>query len=177
MLNFKNFLIERNSNFSYSCLMFDLPFSFQKRIVDWSNENIKKEDLYKSKEYGIEEDPHITLLYGLLPKYQKKDIYQYIKNIKPVRIRFGKTSIFKNPQYDVLKLDIISNDIVKLNKDVKDNFEYRTDYPNYKPHCTLAYLKKGKGDKYKNKKFISNSINLKDLIFSHKDGRKFEFKL
>ena len=72
----------------------------------------------------------------------------YVKNI----------SLFENEEYDVVKMDIKSKDLKKMNKRLRDNFEYTSDYPEYHSHLTLAYVKKGKGKKYTTK--INDKIKL-----------------
>lgn len=53
------------------------------------------------------------------------------------------------------KDDILYN----INNKLTDNFPYSTDYPDYHPHSTIAYLKPGSGKKYvkefKNIEFIA----------------------
>ena len=47
-----------------------------------------------------------------------------------------------NPKFDVLKIDIKSKKLQKLNKLISDNMENTDDYDKYSPHATLAYIKK-----------------------------------
>src|ERR1017187_10177149 len=108
-------------------------------------DSIKEEDLYLPEGesgYGKEDDPHVTILYGLDADIPDEDIENEIKNIKAPEIKLGKVSSFENVKFDVLKIDIVSNDLHELNKKFKE-FPFKSDYPDYHPHCTLAYVNKG----------------------------------
>jgi hypothetical protein len=76
----------------------------------------------------------------------------------------------------VLKLDVDCDVLHKVNKELS-KLPHTTEYPNYKPHVTIAYLKPGLGKKYLN-------IGLKDLYakpigieYSLPDGSKINRKL
>lgn len=117
-----------------------------------------KEDL--NEEHGIEEEPHITVLYGFLPSIT-------LNNIKPLMvdkviyiddIRISGLSLFENDKYDVVKLDIESDKLHTYNTFFKDTLENECTFPEYQPHITLAYVKKGTGKKY------INQFTERDLI-------------
>jgi 2'-5' RNA ligase len=82
-----------------------------------------------------------------------------------IKITTKNITHFETPDYDVVKFDVKSKDLVKLNKLLTDSFEFTTDYPDYHPHMTIAYVKKGTGKKYNtNQKEIDMSG--KELIYS-----------
>jgi 2'-5' RNA ligase len=81
-------------------------------------------------------------------------------------------SLFENDEYDVLKFNVISNDLAKLNKLMKGNFEYTSNYPNYIPHLTIAYLKKGEGKKYIKNMETLEIENINNFIYSDKDYKE-----
>lgn len=146
-------------------------------IEDWEKsilEKINYSDLYlpEEKSYGIENETHITILYGFHDDETSIDIlYDYIKDIKIPIIKFSNVSVFENEDFEVLKFDIVSDDMIEINKIFKNNFKYTSDYENYHPHMTIAYLKKGSGinyiDKFKNIKF-----DLKNPIFKYSKSNK-----
>jgi hypothetical protein len=52
---------------------------------------------------------------------------------------------------------------------------HTTDYPDYHPHSTIAYLKKGKGEKYTDKlKGAEYIVNPSKIVYSKPDGNKIE---
>lgn len=52
--------------------------------------------------------------------------------------------MFFSNENDVIKVNVedLNGNLTQLNKLVKSNFEYQNDYPDYKPHITIAYAKK-----------------------------------
>lgn len=97
-----------------------------------------------SKLVSLEDDPHITVRYGLHT--------QNPSDVKPLVEDYGRTyatvsgiSLFKNKEYDVLKLDILSQDLINLSKKLGSLANTQTH--DYRPHITIAYLKRGTGHK------------------------------
>jgi len=60
----------------------------------------------------------------------------------------------------------------KLNKTFAKNFEVTDTYPEYIPHVTIAYVKKGLGKKYEGKDdFEGKEVLIDNITFSGKDNR------
>lgn len=100
---------------------------------------------------GLEEEPHITILYGLSPSIDTTTgVSEILKNTPPVEFSVVGISMFDHPDYDVIKLTIDDHTgkLAELNSHFKENFPYDNDFPVYTPHITLAYCKKGAGHKY-----------------------------
>lgn len=117
--------------------------------------SILDEDLYVPSEtggkYGRETEPHVTVLYGLdVNSVSHQDIRDFIKeNVKsPVKFKLKNISLFENELFDVVKWDVESEKLVELNKKLKERFNYTNAYDEYKPHMTVAYVKKGMGSNY-----------------------------
>ena len=161
------------NNESYGCLMIKIPIKNWDKILS----KIKKEDLYLNKDSirdGLETNPHITVLYGFHQGTDIKKLKKLLKD-KTVNLSIDKMSLFENEDCDVLKFNVISDDLIELNKLMRNNFEYTSNFPNYIPHLTIAKIKKGKGKKYiqKVKKLEINNIN--SFIFS--DNNDNEIKI
>jgi hypothetical protein len=187
MLTFKNFLLEKqNVKYEYSCVMLRIPKDFASKIKDWAKENLPSEIIYDTpdKDKGIENDHHVTALYGLY-KVKVEEVINKLKDKFPgeVSLELGKMSLFKinkeGEPYEVLKIDVISDDLVRINGYLRETFPYSSDYPDYKPHLTIAYLKRGKGKKFeKNKEFEGKKIKSNKLIFSPpNNGKDTRFSL
>lgn len=67
-----------------------------------------------------------------------------------VEYRFSGISLFENEKFDVLKFDVESEDLIEMNRVVSASFACNDSCSIYHPHATIAYLKKGKGEKYVN---------------------------
>lgn len=131
---------------SYGCLMVDL--SILQEYVDELHEAICPCDVYDDEPgHGLEKEFHCTVKYGIHSEYKPYDIYHKI-DLEPVTLKFKKLSLFENEKYDVLKFDIISKDLVKLNSQVSSKFHCTDSYPTYHPHATVAYLRPGTGKHY-----------------------------
>jgi len=138
--------------------------------LDWSNiiSQIDDEDLYtEGDNFGKEFEPHITILYGLhLDEGVRKQILDhYSKNFPNIAIIAKSVSLFENEKYDVLKYDIeVTPELAELNKFLTDNFAFTNSYPEYHPHCTLAYIKSGEGKKYCDKFSVPQEFKIKNLL-------------
>jgi hypothetical protein len=159
-----------NHKFDYGCLMLNLE------IPKWEyleKSFIKPEDLYTDEVgFGIEDKPHTTILYGFhddedTPAKLKK----LLKNEKGIEISLDAITIFEGDKYDVLKFDVQSDDLVRLNKLMKDNFEYTNSFPNYHPHMTIAYVKKGEGKKYCGKMKENVVYRSYNIVYSCPNGK------
>ncbi len=82
-----------------------------------------------------------------------------------INITVKNITHFETPDYDVVKFDVESEQMSKLNKLMTDNFDYTNDYPDYHPHMTVAYVKKGMGKKY-DKKQKSIKMHGNKIIYS-----------
>lgn len=121
-------------------------------LWDETIQKISDQDLYTEDEkYGKENEAHITLLYGLfIGKYNNDQVESILYDYTKVHFAITGIGVFENPDkpYDVVKFDIVSEDCITLNEKLKE-LPYENDFPDYHPHMTLAYVKKGLGNKYK----------------------------
>lgn len=163
----------------YGCVMVFFKFDTD----EWNNmlDVIDADDLYDPKDdtgFGKEHEPHATILYGLHTDIPDEDIVDEIDKIKKPTIKLGKVSSFSNEKFDVLKFDVESEDLHKLNKKFA-KFPNTNDYPVYHPHTTIAYVKPNMA-----KKYIKKLNNLKlitvepdKIVYSKADGDKQYFDL
>jgi 2'-5' RNA ligase len=161
----------------YGCVMVNLDINKWDDLLNL----IDNEDLYNPKDdpsYGKEKNPHVTILYGLHEDIPLEEIEEELSNISTPSLKFSDVSSFKNPQFDVLKFDVDSKDLNKLNKKFKE-FPYTTDFPKYHPHCTIAYLKPKMADKYikKIEEFLEIKMTPSHIVYSMVNGNKKKYKL
>lgn len=179
MKNIKKFneFITENSTSTYDkgCVMLYFNFPMMDKIHNTINPN----DIYEEdgdNTYGIEDEPHVTLLYGLNPKVKLNQVKEVIKDINFGQCILHNASLFEN-DYDVLKFDVKGDGLHKCNTELK-NLPHENSYPTYHPHMTIAYLKKGTGKKYcDNMKGQEYKLNPSHGVFSQPDGTKNIIKL
>lgn len=149
----------------YGCLMLGVSYP---KWVDITSV-IDKKDVYDEKGFGIENEPHITLLYGFYEdKVNVPDVISAAKKVISGQVEILATgvSIFESENYDVVKLDVESPLLHECNKELR-KFPYKETFPDYKPHLTIGYVKKGEGKKYI-KKFEKPLVFLGiEIIYSH----------
>lgn len=132
-------------------------------------QDIPDSDLFDGDGFGRETEPHVTLLFGLTEN-DPKAVQQVLAGEGEAKATLGKVSLFKNPDYDVIKVDVESEKLQQLNKKLRDNLPYKSDFPDYQPHITLAYVKKGEGQKYEgDTRFEGQEVDLTNLVFSGPD--------
>lgn len=170
-------LEDKDPVFDYGCALFLLKIKEWKSIIG----KIDEEDVYLVEDddsYGIETKPHLTLLYGLHEEVTRKDIKSVIDKFKDdeIIIEVKGISIFENKDFDVVKFDVKKTPILnKMNKELK-KFPFTSDYPEYHPHITIFYCKKGLGYKYINPDY-ELEFKATKLEYSRVNDKKYYFKI
>ena len=171
---FCEFIAEQNiseaKKYSYGCSMLHFDFPQMKVIHD----EIDKDDVYEGDGTGLETEPHVTLLYGLHSDEIKDDEVLDASSKGIQSMGLGNPSLFENDKYDVLKFDVEAPFLYDINKELS-KLPHTTDFPDYHPHCTIAYLKPGKGAKYtKLLKGRIYEVFPTKVVYSKPDGTKKE---
>lgn len=172
-------LKEKNDNkHEFGCLMLEVPFENWQKVLS----KISKEDLYEENgnDYGLETEPHVTVLYGLHEEVDEEKLINFVKEFcksSPIEIQISKMGVFKNSKFEVLKLDVESQTLKALNKALSENFPYTSKFPTYEPHITLAYLKKGTSNKYLKELKTPIPKSLNNFMYSKTNGTKTNFKI
>jgi hypothetical protein len=163
--------------YDYGCVMLYFKVPTLKEYTS----KIEDSDVYDEEGFGIETKSHVTLLYGLHDEEIKDDdVFDLVMKEHYPDLILISPSLFENPEYDVLKFDVkypedVKSDKVlhKVNKKLMDTFPYTTNFPKYHPHCTIAYLKKGKGKEYvKMFKDAEIVVHPNKIVYSKSDGSK-----
>ena len=93
--------------------------------------------------YGYDTEPHVTLKYGFEPDLTKSAVASIINDVKPFILRIRALNQFLNEKYDVVKFEIEQHPILTKLRSRCDMYPNTDSYPDYNPHMTLAYVKKG----------------------------------
>lgn len=166
----------KNQTYNYGCVMayFNFPeIEYLHKLIDPNH--IYTEDGGDS--YGLETEPHTTLLYGLHDGVLINDVSEVLNKHSFGSCRLHNPSLFQNEKYDVLKFDVNGPSLNDVNKDLK-KFPFTSDYPDYHPHLTVAYLKPGYGSRYV-RKLGNIEYILKPIygIYSEPNGTKTKIEL
>ena len=122
---------------------------------------------------GREDQPHITIKWGLHFQSPSERMRQVIQSFGPIEATLGKTSLFSNDDADVLKIDVDSPDLHRLNQVMSRIAPAHNTHPKYVPHATIAYLKPGRGKKYSgNAVLAGQKLTFHSVTFSGKKGHR-----
>lgn len=165
---------DKSSRLEYGCLMlyFDVPW--------WNDlmDMVDDKDLYAKEGFGKEREPHVTLLYGFHDdEIDKGKLEKFVDKIiqRPISIQLDKIDTFNNDEFDVLKFNVSGDILHKINKALTDNFEYTSDFPDYNPHMTIAYLLPKMGVKYLDLVDTPIKMVAKKVVYSTPNNDKTEW--
>lgn len=168
---------ERSGGIEYGCLMVYLDEDSANEIRQFCQDTFNPEVL---AEYGIEDEPHITCQYGFHGDVTPEEITEFInKTNNPISVNLNTVTRFENDEYDVIKVDVDSDDLHKLSDEIREHFRGRLEitFPEYHPHMTLAYVKKGSMphvdgyDMFKGKNFVFD-----EFVYSDAEENKYDIK-
>jgi 2'-5' RNA ligase len=165
-------MITENRKNKFGCAMvyFDLP------IMEMIHNFIDEEDIYEDPDddsYGLEDEPHVTLLFGLHEEVKDEEVMELSTPNEFTPIILKNASCFKTKQgYSVLKFEAEADWLHECNKKLSE-LPHTNNFPDYKPHCTLAYMKNDKCEKYiEILKGVEIEVTPKQLIYSKISGKK-----
>ena len=162
----------------YACIM--LGYKTPKFIKEIQKE-IDEDDIYfgeteedkKNNVFGMENEGHITIVYGIPMTVEFKEIKPHLKELDEYKTILVNISTFENDDFDVLKVTAKCPKAKESNKSIMDNFDITTDYPDFEPHMTICYLKKGTSKKY-TKEILDRIDTIKPNYYFYsysKDGK------
>ena len=180
-MNYKSRIMKQiasGDKHEWGCLMMDFPEETAKKIQAWAKDNINADNLYKENYPGLEDHTHTTVVYGLGMDTDREEIKKYIENLNsPIKLTLNKVTKFDTDEkYDVIKIDIDSQDLHDLHKEIEKKFGLPGNtHKNYHPHLTLAKVKKGTEDELVGKDpFAGEKFELTQFDYScpEKEGEK-----
>ncbi len=173
---FERFILEKSGDtYDSGCVM--LYFNFPE--INKIHDTINPSDLYEEngdRSYGIEDEPHCTLLYGLKPDVSLDEVTSIVNRFKFGECKIHNASLFENA-YDVLKFDVDADLLHDCNAALS-KLPHTSTFPDYHPHLTIAYLKKGMGKKYCDMlNDVSFILNPSYVVYSEADGTKTKIEI
>lgn len=165
---------KKESPYKYSCAMLNLNPSVASIVDYWVKKNIPKESLYIDEDSGhdgYEEIYHVTLKYGI-HDFSPKKLTNLVHGFGPISFGLGTVKKFDAPDFDVIHIKIVDSKILEdVNKLISEGIEHTDTHPEYKPHITLAFVKKGSCDKLIHDPFFDSlSDEVDEICFNSKDG-------
>lgn len=152
----------------FSTTQVNLPQELQDELQAWVDSNISPDDLHPTEK---QEPPfHVTVKYGLHAK-DPAAVEEILEGWGPVDLTLGSIDTFTtNADYDVLIVRVQSDDLVSMNHALSDALPHTDTQASYNPHVTLAYLKKGAGEKWIDRKdFFDRRLTIDEVQFGSAD--------
>ncbi len=166
--------------YSYSVVMINLPIFLSEELFSWGKKLIPDNILVENDEAGGREDEfHVTVKYGLVDSTPSPKLIRILSDFKPFMVGIDKVSLFKNGEkkgFDVVKCEVISEDLRKLNKKICDSCKFVDEYKTYNPHVTIAYVKPDSCNHLVGEFPLKDKFNVNEVIFSsggESDGKRF----
>jgi hypothetical protein len=171
----------KSKKYDFSSILYLLPDKISNLIYKWGIKEVSDDDLYRDPDdpsFGREDEIHCTVIYGIHDK-RSLSVRQVLKEVKPFEIKLGKISSFTAPEkFDVLKVDVSGVELHRLHDLIRGKIQVTESFPEYKPHVTIAYLKKGKAEQYVGSEVFKNvSMRVNKVVFSSSAGLKTPIRL
>lgn len=170
---YKEFIKESKEH-EFGCVMLEVPVSNWDEITS----SIDTNDIYIDEDKpGISKIPHITLLYGydnsIKPEMVENILNRFI--LEPIEIKIEGIDIFENDKFDVVKFNISKSDILQELFDELSKLPNSNTFKNFTPHITIAYVKKGTGEKYVRE--YKHKVIVDTICYSMANGEEIKFEI
>lgn len=140
--------------FDYACVMISLPKYIRQEIGEFNKFLIPDSVLWfdpqnpKGSNTGRVSDSHITALYGIQQDDIDTQVQEVLKRASAKQFTLHKLGVFEAEDHDVVIIKAQGDDLFRLNQVLTEEFpDHYNVHGDYKPHLTLAYVKKGEGQK------------------------------
>jgi 2'-5' RNA ligase len=147
------------------------------KLISVGKKLVKDSQLYTepNEDYGRETDPHVTIKYGFTPDLTDDEVKKMLSGVKKFSVTVSGISTFSPEKFDVVKFDVVPNGQLLDLRKLADKFPNKDSHPNYHPHITIAYVKKGS---FPNKVEGKNFTFLIDkMVYSTKSNVKTDYNL
>jgi hypothetical protein len=127
----------------YRCLLVPVSAGEAEKLKAWAKKVIPEDAL---SDKGYEEEPRVVVLRGFHDDVLFDEVREAVESaFSSGDFTLGNLSRLETPEHDVLKLDVTSELLQKLNKQLLKSFKERVANSNleYQPYLPLAYVKPG----------------------------------
>lgn len=134
---------DRDVKYAFLMVKYEMP-----ELIQNIQRAIPEDDLYvdlndEINGYGLETQSHVTLFPCLDNDTDYHELLPYLPKVSTLNIRLVNISLFENEEYDVLKCDVeVPSVLNEVNSELLKHFECHSEFKDYHPHMTIAYLKK-----------------------------------
>lgn len=158
----------------FSNLQYELPEWMAARVRAFGLGLIPDEDVYSDPacpSYGREDRPHCTVFWGIHTP-DPEPVRDVLSGEGGFSITLGQTACFECERFDVVKIDVVEcGDLYRLHQQIGSRLECTETY-SYRPHVTLAYVRRGTGGRYVGRDdFEGQRLWVNSLRFSSSAGR------
>lgn len=159
----------------YGCIM------LYAKVPRWEEDHtdgIDPNDVYTVEgddSYGLEDAPHMTLLYGVHEdEIDPELIYDIMQNeLKEISVNVKQVSIFENAEYDVVKYEIpLTKEIKNTREKLESMIPNTQTFKEFNPHVTISYVKPGAGKKYVRELHEPFEIDFHKAVYSFREENK-----
>ena len=133
--------------YKLSSTQINLPAAHADYLIKWGRLMIPNEHLYYDDKGGLgrEDEPHISVLYGLTGAEPSPKLLELIRKTPPFTVKLTSVTLFdNNPDYDVVKFDVDSDELKALSDAIRQACPNENKFPEFHGHATVAYVKKGR---------------------------------
>lgn len=168
--------VERSHEFGV--LMLPVTPAVDAILNYWMRRNIPTASLhFDDNKDGFESELHCTLKYGL-PTTTPENVSEILDGCGPVTLLFGKVAKFEKDGFDCIHVEVDGNYLRQLNTLVSDSIQCTDTFKEYRPHVTLAWVKKGSCDHLLGNDFFSMlSDTIDEVLFVNTDGEEYFISL
>jgi hypothetical protein len=160
--------------YDQGCLLVAVPEDLRRHLLKELAPQISEDQLCKDKEEttnGIESESHCTLLFGTKPGVETTAAIRKFFT-RPLVIKSGTTLGYFDNEETACYIPVESEDLNKLHYALRDALPNKQREGEYKPHITLAYLKKG--ERLPDLKAQPFEWQVNSILVSNPDGSKEE---
>lgn len=158
-----------------SCGPVDYFHALQKDVPEESlyHEPSTRPDGTSYTKFGREDDPHVTLCYGLKDFADYEKLKAYMSTIPKFSIRLGAAGFFRDNTKPycvrVIFIEDPTGQLRALNSYIRQTFDVFVSYPDYNPHMTIAYCDKDFKLRDSRHQFEGKQIDIPQFEWCHND--------